>query len=461
MIVDDFVEFENNSKVLEYKYHYKDIIIWPYIRDVLINKVVCIQCGILPYTGLRAKENKYRDYVKYNTFKLPKRDILFFSPSGAVIESKGQIYDRLIDGFVGIAPDASAKIMLHSKEFDLKKLGKAGIPFTLDSFIEKIISCETQRIKHPIPKEEQQVINQLICYLKRELPFEVEEGIYEGIKKSAEYILKAFPFYYKYYGKLIDIVQPKLIVYHAATYGLMPIRVFRDYGIVTAEYQHGSIDNQWTYRYGEKIATNLEYRKHMPDYFLTWGDYWTRNVNLPTTVCKIGNPEVQKNIDKFKKMKTDTSGQFTVLIVPESDYQWCVEFIDYLLKNLPEKFKIIVKIHPLLPDHIQYYEKFLVNKRVKVACSGSIYDYFALCKYVVGDMSTAMYEAAAMGKDVFVVANNELTISCMNGGFATLLYNGQQFVEEINKQKENKFDSEDFFDSNWKENYKNFLKKVL
>ncbi len=461
MIVDDFIEFENDSNVLEFRYHYRDILIWPYVRDLLIQKIVCIQCGTLPYTGLRTKTNKFRDYVRYNTFKLPKRDILFFSPSGAVVESEGKVYDRLIDEFVGIVPEDSAKIMLHSREFNLKKLEEAGIPFSLDNFIKNIISSETKRIRKPIPKEEQQVIDRFICYLKREIPFEVEEGIYEGVRKSAEYILKAFPFYYKYYGRLIDIVQPKLIVYHAATYGLIPIRVFHDNGIVTAEYQHGSIDNQWTYRYGEKIAESPEYRKHMPDYFLTWGDYWTRNVNLPTTIFKVGNPEVQKNMDKLKGMKADVSSQFTILIVPETDYQWCVKFVDYLIKNLPEKFKFIIKIHPLLPEHMRYYQKFLENKRVKVACDGSIYDYFALCQYVVGDMSTALYEAAAIGKDVFYIDNNDLTISCMNGDFATMVHDGKQFIKEINKQRERNFDSEDFFDNNWKENFKNFLNKVM
>lgn len=463
MIVDDFVEFENNSRVLEYKYHYKDVLLWPYIRAMLIRKVINVKYGLVTKAGYSGKRNKYRDYLKYNTFRLPKSDILFFATSTAFVESGGQIYDRLIDDFMKLVPDNSAKLILHNLDFDIRKLEKAGYPFSLDNFINEIISYEGERKKHKVPIEELEVIEGLIEYLKKDLPFEVEEGVFEAIRKSAKTLRSCLPYYYKYYKKLIDLVQPKLAIFHAGIAGRPQIRVFNDYGIVTAEYQHGTIDRQWLYRYGKRIAEDVEYRKHMPNYMLTWGKYWTSSINLPADVYQIGNPTVQNSIDKFDETQTEDDSKFNILLVTGDDYEWCVEFISYVLANLLEDYKIIIKLHPLLQDHARYYKTFLQSNRVEIGYNGSIYDYFAKCHYVVGDMSTALYEAAAVGKEVFIMYNNELTRSCMNGGFGTWIQNGRQFIEKIseNRDKENKFNKEDFFASNWKENYINFLNKII
>lgn len=459
MILNEFIEFENSSRILDYRYQYKNIMIWPYVRDLLIRKVVLANYGLLPNVEGRGKEKKYRDYVKYNTFNLPKKDILFFSPSSALIESDSQIFDRLIDGFARVSERDSAKIIQYNQDFNFEKLEKMEIPYSLDTFINKIIAYEGSRNK--VSNVEMQNINNFMEYIKKELPFDVEEGIYEAVKKQAIVVAKFFPAYYKYYKKLIDIVQPKLVIFHCGVYGLLSVKVFNDYKIVTAEYQHGSIDHQWPYMYGKQVAENIDYREHMPNYLLTWGDYWIRNINVPTEVYKIGNPEVQKNIDRLKKMKPNIDSRFNILFVTGNDYQWCVEFVSFLLGNLSEDYKIIIKLHPLLPDHICHYKKFLDTGRVEVINNGSIYDCLAVCKYVIGDMSTAMYEAAAMGKEVFIVDNNELTMACMNGDFGTLIHNGQEFIEKMNEERKKSFNSEDFFASNWKENYLKFLQDVL
>ncbi|MCM1498881.1 MAG: hypothetical protein NC124_10500 [Clostridium sp.] len=458
MIEDEFIEFENNSSVLKYKYRYRDILIWPYIRDLLLRKVILSKYGLLPNIERRGKENKYRDYIKYNSFNLPRKDILFFSPSSALIESDYQIFDRLIDGLVEVDAENSVKIVQYNQDFNFEKLSGMGIPFSVDTFIQKIIAYEGKRQK--VSREDQETINQFVEYLKKNIPFEVEEGIYEAIRKQAIAVIKRYPAYYKYYQKLIDIVRPRAVIFHCGVYGLPEVKVFNDSGVVTAEYQHGSIDRHWDYMYGKSVAEDDIYREYMPKYLLTWGDYWTRNMNIPANIYKIGNPTIRQNIENFKKIKSNDDDQFNILLVTGNEHKWYVEFIDYVLNNLPEKFRLIVKLHPLRPDDAGYYKSFLHNERVDVKHEGSIYGYFAICKYIIGDMSTAMYEATAIGKDVFIV-DNELTRNYMNGGFGIKVQNGQQFIEKMNTKRKEKFCSEDFFEKDWKENYSRFLKEIV
>lgn len=58
MIEDDLVEFENDDKVLEYRYFYKDIPIWPYVRDLLVRRALLDKQGIMP-VNLQHIKKKY------------------------------------------------------------------------------------------------------------------------------------------------------------------------------------------------------------------------------------------------------------------------------------------------------------------------------------------------------------------------------------------------------------------
>lgn len=455
---DKFIEFENGSMVLEYRYEYKDILIWPYVRDILFRNVWEVKHGYLPHFRSQVKENKYRDYIKYNSFNLPKSDILFFAEPIHLIETKDKIFDRLIDEFVKVNKGVSAKILRHTKEFDFEKLSRMGIPFSTTEFIKKMIEYETKKQK--ISDRDLKTIDKFIDYLKKEVPFEVEEGIYEGIRQRAIGVIKSFPAYYKYYQKLIDIVQPKLAIFHVGVYGWPEIKVFNDWGVVTAEYQHCAIDRHWDYMYGKSVAESAIYREYMPQYLLTWGSYWTRDINVPANIYKIGNPTVQREIENFKKLKLDVDAEFRILIITDDEHEWYVNFIHYLLENLSTDFRIIVKLHPLLLDAAKYYEPFLYNERVEVKREGWIYDYFTMCKYVVGDTSTALYEAAAVGKDVFIV-DNEMIGNYTQGEFGIKIKNGQQFIEKMNIQREERFCDEDFFGNDWRKNYQTFLRDAV
>ncbi len=458
MIENELVEFENNSKVLEYKYTYKNIPIWPYIRDLLIRRACLDKYGITSINHHKIRNDKYRHYIKYNPFNLGKKDILFFTQSNLMAEENGQIFDRLIDDFIKLDVNNSAKIINCTDNLDFRKLSETSITFSTNTFLQQIIKHEGERLR--ISNIEINIIEDFIDYIKHNIPFYVEEGVYGAIREVAIKTIKEFPACYKYYSKLVDIIQPKIIICHCGIYGLPQVRVFNDCGVITAEYQHASIYFHFDYMYGKKIAENTEYKKCVPKYLLTWGDYWTCNKNLPTNIFKIGNPTVQKNIDKFNNMKLDIDDSFNILILVGDRHEWCIKFIYYILENLPSDFRIILKLHPLQPYTAKYYEPFYMNERVSIVSKGFVYKYFAMCKYIVGDTSTSVYEAAAVGKKVFII-DNEYTRGYLSNNFGIWIKNGQEFIEKMDKNINNQLSKKDFFEDSWEQNYLRFLQKVV
>ena len=460
-IEEKLVDFENNSRVLEFKYEYRDILIWPYIRDVLFRKIVNNSKGVLPVSLKPVKRHKYRDYIKYNSYNLPKRDILFCWPSGTLVESEGQVVDRVIGDFLSSYSDSSAELVGFGKDFDIKKYSATNIAFSLDVFINQIIYYEGEKEK--VSNAEMERINEMVDYLKKNIPFEVEIGIFEGVKEKAINTIKRFPSYYKYYQKLVDIVMPKLVIFNCGVYGLPQVKVLNDYGVLTAEYQHGRIDRHFDYMYGENMVNNTTYREYMPKYFLSWGNFWTHNQKLPSNIYNIGNPLVQKSIEKLKKQKSDINKDYNILFVTtDVQHSKYVEIIDYLLENLSPQYKIFVRLHPNIEESRRYYEKFFGNERVEIRNDGLIYDFFYKCKYIIGDKSTALYEAAAIGREVFILDCKHAR-DIMNKDFGIWIKNGQELIENINNSGtyDKRYTSEDFFGKNWEKNYFDFLQEVV
>lgn len=379
--------------------------------------------------------------------------------SNDLVEKNGQIFDRLMDGFINLDKDNSAIMIECYSELNFKKLCNVGIPFSTDIFIRKIIDYKGEH--QVISKKEVRVIDDFISYIKKNIPFYVEDGVYGAIREKAVKTVMDFPAYYIYYNKLLDIVQPKIVFCNCGIYGLPQIKVINDYGVLTAEYQHGTINKHLNYMYGQAVSENVVYKECMPKYLLTWGNYWTIDKNIPANIYKIGNSIVQENIERFKKMQDSIDEKDNILIITSSMHEWWVEFIYDILDNLLlNDYKIIVKLHPLQPEMKKYYEPFIHNRRVRIVSDGLIYDYFAVCKYIVGDVSTALYEAAAVGKKVFII-DNKFTRNYLNHNFGIWIKNVEQFVEKMNKNENSLFCKEDFFESNWEQNYLRFLKEIV
>lgn len=454
MIEEELIDYEDKSNVLEFKVRYKNLLIWPFVRDLFMRKIVNKEYNILPATQQPKRENKFRDYIKCNTFNIPKKDILFFWPSMTLVKTENRIYDRIINDLIMSDFNNTLEIITDGTNLNYTELCELDYSVSLDCFLKKLILYEGKR--NTLSGSDMEVINEFVDYLQESVPFEVERGVFNGVREHVAKILKEFPAYYKYYEKLMDIVQPKVAIFNCGVYGFPQVKVLNDYGIVTAEYQHGRIDHHFSYMYKKNIGLNEEYKGYMPKYFLSWGDYWTRDTELPAKVYKIGNPIVQKNIENFKKMKKDGNGYTYILLVVTVMHEWYIKFIYYILDSLPQDYRVIVKLHPSLSETKKHYEMFINNERVCIACSGAIYEYFEKCKYVIGDVSTALYEAAAVGKDIFIV-DCELARSRVSARFGTWIKDGKEFVEKISIKRKNTFKCDDFFEPNWQENYLKFI----
>ena len=452
-MINKLLEFEEKNDVLKYRFKYKNLMIWPYIRTVIFYDIVKQEKGIINNRIPVQKKNIFKNYFKYNTFKLPKSDILFVSDSVGIVDNHDRYMDRIVGEYIETIPKITSNIISISSNFEFMDIGRK---YVTDQYILKLIEYSAK--DKTISKEEDERINEFINFLKQNFPIHLETGTCKYLYDKLAEIVLELPATYLYYSRLIKKVSPKVVFWNCASYSKPAIKVLNDLGVITAEFQHGYIGtNHLVYNYSNKLKLNKEYASYMPKYYLTYGEFWTRNMCMIPEIVDIGNPIVATKIKDYKEGNYKVEKDSILLIVADYTNEY-VKFIDEVLENSSGKFKIYVKLHPISLGDRAYFEKFENISTVEIIEIANIYEYIYKCEYIVGDTSTSLYEAAALKKKVFII-DSDIAREHINKGMGTWIGGGKEFIDIVNNKKEDTSSKNEYFITEWKENYINFIEK--
>lgn len=404
-----FLEFENNGQVLTYRYTFRNMLIWPFIRNVVWNSIWKNRgedMGLMDNTAQNMKKGRVLSFKWSQIFRFNKNplfinehiDILCLNHVlGNVKDEDGKYYNRIYDDFLGLhdsmAIIESAPLFRH---FYPKKYRT----FEAD-FIEIICAFNEKLI--PLKRQDKVKIDQLISYLKRKLPFDIKEKHWATIRIELERYAKNNKLIYNYYHRVFERMSPKLVFTAQGCDGshmACKIKALKDLGIPSAEIQHGLInESHFAYNYSQAVNDSKEYSEYMPDVLLIFGQFWEQFIRVPVEAYVLGNANFNRNLGCNGEVREDTADEDSILILP-SDTDPYIELIQYIKQKMPEK-KLLIKVHPMM---VQQYDvlKKMEDARTEVNISGNINDFFMRVKTVVGDDSTALYEATALGKQVMI-----------------------------------------------------------
>jgi len=275
-----------------------------------------------------------------------------------------------------------------------------------------------------------------------------------NLLKKIFYLLPKFKSEYYVYRLLFKIKKPKKIFIVCSAGSEAIIVAAKSLNIQTYELQHGSPSRgKLNYDYSSGIS-----KFSFPDYFLSFGSFWTRNVKLPISdknIIQIGFPYLNKKRNlKLKKLNQ-------LLIISQIGKN--KELINLTLKIrklLSKRINIIFKFHP--SENINVIEHLAKNlKKNKITVikdkSSDLYKYLSESKWILGVNSTSLYEALAFNCIIFVlkVPGYEFMKNLIRKNFFTLIEDPKEFSKKImfNKKK-NKLNKSINFIFN-KENNKN------
>ncbi len=461
MILDDFYNLDNKVIKNDFVIKKHNLLIWPLIRWDVLFKINQLKFSELISHAKQPKISirtfKYFFYTilyaphKYNR----KFNIIFYVPA------RGRIGHKNFNIYSDYYSNLTKKTLVIDKSYR----GVYHIPKKIKGFATgdycRLKSYIFSQIKNTIFKKQNSDIEQFIKFIKRNTSF--EKKICSKIRKKLYEFYFSYDYYKSYYSNLFEKINPNIIFVNAASYGnynAMLIKTAKEHGILTGELQHGTISKgHLAYNYGKEVFRSEEYKKYLPDYVLTFGDYWNKQMDIPSKTITIGAPHFYESIKKYKNVKEKKK---TILIVSQGDLtNQFVKISEYLSEQMPS-YKIIFKLHPGEVPFKDRYKELYKYKNIHIAKAGDIYRFIAESENIVACYSTTVFEAMGFDKNIFIL-DNKLSRKHIPKDVCSRFKENEELKDLIRNDEEQSknFNLAYYFNPDWEKNYKRFLEEKL
>ncbi len=204
-------------------------------------------------------------------------------------------------------------------------------------------------------------------------------------------------FRYDAYRRLLDRVQPRLLLGLAGCYGAHAplIAAARDRDVVTAEFQHGAISaGHDAYNFAPAVFTDEGYRRTLPQYLLTYGEWWNAQIHAPVECVTIGYP---MRAEKVARMGVPGKDRRTVLVLADGiEFDLYVDLAHTLARAVAGTgLEVVLRPHPLeRRSVVERYGQQVGEIRLDLV--HDIYASFSTTHTIVSEVSTGLFEAVGL-----------------------------------------------------------------
>lgn len=258
-------------------------------------------------------------------------------------------------------------------------------------------------------------------------------------------------------------IRPE-IIFLVSSYGKANlIEAAQKQNIVTVELQHGVLSPT---HLGYSFPKPLK-KKCFPDYFFSFGIYWSQHVNFPIEyekIIPIGFPYLNSKVQSIGKI--EKKDQILFLSQSTSGSQ-VIQCAIMLAHSSSRPKSIIFKLHPdeyrwwkkEYPDLLKAEKQGLLQ--VVDKDNPGLYELLAESEYQVGVNSTAIYEGIAFGCRTIIVKINghEYMRDLIDSGSAILL-EPEKFHLHYSDAPQLKREINDIFHGQWEKSFLSAVKKI-
>ena len=441
--INTFLEFENEKELFDKKI--QDLYFWQYIRFTIYFDILKQKEDISDvYANANAKRNLLQIaflllkhiplILRKNTFfNLQKSDLLVLNHSRRI--KNGEFYDCMYTDDVLRSIDLSYCVIEDSYDGDhlvptqTKNLHYTDILFTLRSLKRKFYSVFNI---YALNKKEKEYI----YYLVKEINniFDVNIST-EYVLSRVQYIVLNYKATYKHYEKIIDTVNPKIIM-EVVSYDIENMifnEIAKKRNIPIIELQHGTMGKYHiAYNFLKKNDSIL-----FPDHVFVFGDFWKETTRLPINDDKIsvvGFPYFEKSINKSFEMYDVGDKKNIVfisqLIIGEKLSRFACEVAQ---KIDHDAYRIIYKLHPSEYSNWKEMYPWLDVDFVEVIDNNEkdIYFFLKSATFQVGCFSTALFEGMGFNLKtvIYKTYGSEYVEDLYENGYAKLVSNSDELIK--------------------------------
>jgi hypothetical protein len=271
---------------------------------------------------------------------------------------------------------------------------------------------------------------------------------------------------YQTYQSIFKKTGARILIKEEACYGgadnASAILAAKNLGMVTAEYQHGTVSTGHdAYNYAPAVLNDQTFQRIFPNYFLTFGSWWGEQINVPVEKIAIGNPHRAETIGaadsglvKRQHILVLGDGVATALYL---------KLCEQLATKLGNAGEVVFRPHPLERASVSESHPDGVVGRVRIDGRKDIYMSFLEAGAVVSEVSTGLFEAIGLVPRVFLWNTPRARFGLPEHPFQCFS-DVDELARMVRDEKAGRVSVEqieEIWATDWRSNYAGFLEKVV
>jgi hypothetical protein len=192
----------------------------------------------------------------------------------------------------------------------------------------------------------------------------------------------------------------------------------------------------------------------LPEFLLTYGKFWNDSTRTTSTSVAIGNPHFEARRAELVA-RPARAGRTWVIISQSGVAAQLVALAVELRGKLASEDEIVYRLHPNEPAVGDEY-KPLDAGGIHVSREGDIYELLNTADIVIGCWSTALFEAAGLGRMTYVYATGGSEFYVPRS-FACWFSTADELIHSIATHATDAQAGERYFQPDWQTHFRRFL----
>jgi hypothetical protein len=409
----DLLRIEDIPELMFFRCEHTDIPWWPAIRAVylrlMMSDLLYKESIIKQYDG-GSKSRAITYLARSMTHNAATRlrgvhaELCFVTDAVGNRKVNGEWLNRLSGHFSARYPNASIILEDHFNwEWQFPRRSGPVLLHAGDRAVQALLA-KAMPINAALRKRAEQMLDLLQAKSNAELGWTPSPSQRQLLLRMLTQKAAILRHQYRHYRAQLKEISPRLLFVNAGSYGPFAALLIaaKSLGIVTVEAQHGAISaGHDAYNVTPRLVTDPLYAKCLPDHFLSYGKWWTDQINLPFAPVAVGNPHRDAQIKAAQNgTKSTTTGTVPIILVLGDgiDTQIYVDLVQTLSVALSGRYEVAFRPHPLEREEVK--RKF--QGIVRLDDNADIYTSLLQADVVVSEVSTGLFEAIGLSRRIFM-----------------------------------------------------------
>jgi hypothetical protein len=393
-----------------------------------------------------------------------QRNILIQNTGLGNYHQDGFVHDRLVGYFTAALPIRTVVYQDKPKDsFQVKYSFNPILHKSPRNIINNLYSKLAVKDNHR--QLARSVVNRAAENASSRLGCEFASDRILGLTNSLAGHLAVLPYASDAYANWFSKQGFRLLLKEDACYGGAAISIIhaaRLCGMVVAEYQHGTISKGHDgYNVAEALATSHSFKAVLPDYLLTYGNWWSNQTNMPVQKIATGNPHLTETLRSLGPL-SQKRGQ--VLILGDGiETNLYLNLAKDIVKIVKEQgLAVVFRPHPFERDKVK---SSILPDGVRLDSHTDIYSSLKESSVVISELSTGLFEAVGLVDKVLLWETDKSRFAFPEIPFKS--FSTLDELESILNDKDS-FHKEsstvpatELWEPNWKQNYLRFVEGVV